>query len=55
MEMAKDKVPEVKIHFLNSVITIRPFLEQDLDLILKFNNNLTMLRIEENLKVSEAA
>lgn len=44
MEMANDPLQQVKIHFLNSALKIRPYLEQDLDLILRFNENLNMLR-----------
>ena len=34
---------------------MRPYLELDIDLILKFNNNLTLLRIDENRKISDTA
>lgn len=53
--MAKDRVTEVRIHFLNSAPLIRPFFEHDLDLMINFNNTLNLLRFSDNSKVSEVA
>jgi hypothetical protein len=52
MSMATDEVSAVKVHFLNSVIIIRPYIEQDLDLMIKFNNHLTTLRLCDKMDVS---
>ena len=53
--LSEDKLVDVKVHFLNSIVDVRPYLELDIDLILKFNNNLTLLRIDENRKISDTA
>ena len=43
MTMVSDRVAEVRVKFLQSAPIIRPYLEQDIDLMLKFNNNLNYL------------
>lgn len=53
--MASDKISEVKLQFLYSAITIRPFLEQDVDLLLRFNNSLNNLQIDQSKNVSNVA
>jgi hypothetical protein len=52
IKMAKDSISEVQIHFLNSAVIVRPYIEQDLDLLLQFNTNLSMLRLSEKSSVS---
>jgi hypothetical protein len=34
IKLSEDKVTDVIVHFLNTVIYVRPYLEHDLDLIL---------------------
>lgn len=55
ISMATDEVSAVKVHFLNSAMIIRPYIEQDLDLMIKFNNHLTTLRLSEKRDVSATA
>jgi hypothetical protein len=56
MTLAEDPVAEVRVCFLNSVSVVRPYLEKDIDMILKINNSLNNLRMTDNSKlVSQAA
>jgi len=43
------------VHFLNSVLASRPYIQQDLDLMIRFNNLLTQLRLSEIDSVATAA
>ena len=42
--MSTDKITEVRLKFLYSAPLIRPYLEQDIDLMLNFNERLNTLR-----------
>ena len=55
LDMAKDPMNEVKVFFLKGAITIRPYLEKDVDLLLRFNSYLNALRLSENKQVSKEA
>jgi len=53
--MSSDKIPEVRISFLNSALITRPYFEKDVDLFLKFNNCLNTLQLEASNIVCEVA
>lgn len=55
MKAIEDPVAEVRVSFLNSVSTVRPYLENDIDLILQFNNSLNAIRTNETSKVVSVA
>jgi hypothetical protein len=56
MTLAEDPVAEVRVCFINSVSVVRPFLEKDIDIILKFNNSLNNLRMADKSRlVAQAA
>jgi hypothetical protein len=50
MSMVEDPVMEVRMKFLQSAPIIRPFLEQEIDLILMFNNSLNFLQTQDPSK-----
>jgi hypothetical protein len=55
LKMANDKIPEVRVAFLNYAPVIRPYFEPDVDLFLKFNNLLNTLQLDQSYIVSNAA
>lgn len=48
MSLATDKVAEVRMKFLYSAPLIRPYLEQDIDLILRYNELLNHFRNQDS-------
>jgi hypothetical protein len=53
--MATDRINEVRVAFLNSTPIIRPYLEFDVDLLLRFNEILNTLAMDHSNIVCETA
>jgi len=53
--LTNDPIDQVKVHFLKSVLASRPYIQQDVDLMIRFNNLLTQLRLSEIDSVAFAA
>lgn len=51
LKMASDKIAELRIQFLYSATVVRPYLEQDVDLLLRFNNGLNQLQMDSSQSV----
>lgn len=48
--MSSDKIAEVRMKFLHSVLIIRPYLEVDVGILLDFNQKLDHLGMQDSTK-----
>ncbi len=54
MEMRKDKVPQVRMEFVNSIVSMKSFLEYDVDSHLQLFDALSELKVDPDKDVQES-